>query len=74
MERAELLRGAINSRTILDAKMEQQKRLLAHIDDTRNGIVTSNELVLADITEQSYDIRMDLNQALIVFCQVGPLF
>lgn len=71
VERAELLREAVNSRAIMDAKMSQQKRLKDNIRDTRAGLISGTDVVLADITEQTYDVRMDLNEALVVFCQVG---
>ena len=70
MERAELLRQSIDARSILDAKKAQKERIQKHIDDTRNGLIPDNHLVMAEITEQSYDVRMDLNEALVTFCQV----
>ena len=64
-----MLREAMKKRMILDLKKEQKKRIDDHIQKYRNDLY-SGELLINEIVEQSYDIRLDLNEALLTFCQV----
>ena len=72
-----MLRAAVNKRYLLDMKNEQMDRIEDHVDDYRKGLVRNRQIVIAALIEQSYDVRMDLNEALLMFCQasfgLGPL-
>jgi hypothetical protein len=68
IERAELSRYAIEKRAILDAKIRQRERVAVMIEDLKNGVALK-EAALAMMHEQTYDVRMDLNEALLQFCQ-----
>ena len=64
-----MIREAMYKRTVLDLKKEQKKRIDEHIQKYRDDLY-GKELLINEMVEQSYDIRLDLNDALLMFCQV----
>ncbi len=68
-ERAELNRNCIERRCRLDAKIQQKKRTLEVIEKLKVNFVGEKEAALAAMHEQTYDVRIDLNEALLQFCQ-----
>lgn len=69
VERAEMLRDSMEKRTLLDMKKEQEERISDHLEKYKKDLF-SEELLIAAMVEQSYDVRLDLNEALLTFCQV----
>ena len=67
-----MIREAMYKRTVLDLKRGQKTRIEEHIQKYRNDLY-SQELLINEMIEQSYDIRLDLNDALLMFCQVSFL-
>ncbi|CAD5124777.1 DgyrCDS13040 [Dimorphilus gyrociliatus] len=68
VERAEMVRQALRKRMLLESKQEQAKRYEKYVEDLKKGIL-SNIAVRAFMAQQTYDIRLDLNEALITFCR-----
>lgn len=71
VERAEILREAVSRKSLLEHKKGHVNRVKGHIEDFRKDMTMSRQTVIRDLIEQSYDVRMDLNEALIMFCRVG---
>ncbi len=68
VERAELIRQAMEKRSILETRQEKKVRIDKAIQDMKDD-VSNRESLLAAMTEQSYDVRLDLNEALLLFCR-----
>jgi hypothetical protein len=68
VERAETMRHAMEKRKYFDSKLEQAKKITALIDSMKEDFSLREEL-LAAMHEETYDVRVDLNDALVQFCQ-----
>ena len=58
----------MEKRSLLDAKLQQQQRLLDLLEDLREDI-NLKYLTLAAMQDQTYDVRIALNEVLLQFCQ-----
>ena len=55
---------------VIDIRLTFQQRIQAVFDNAHAGLEAKEEIICA-IYEQTYDVRADLNDALIMFCQVS---
>lgn len=68
VERAEIFRQALRQRMLLESKQEQAKRYQNYVDELKRGVL-SQVSMRAHMAQQTYDVRLDLNEALITFCR-----
>ncbi len=68
VERAEMMRSTMEKRLNLDAKLEMKVRIEQAIADMEDNIASREETLVAMI-EETYDVRIALNEALLYFCQ-----
>ena len=69
IEKAEMIRNLVEKKAILDLRLEQKRRsekVVAQMEKRQ----TNRERVLVAMKEQANEVAADLNEALLVFCQV----
>jgi hypothetical protein len=67
---AELLRGAIQKSYTLSSKLQQTVRYNYYVANLTAGIIAQQQMTAA-MTEQLQDVRIDLNNVLLYFCQAS---
>merc|ERR1712038_1208742 len=68
IEKAELIRYSFECKFKLNSKKRQQNRIQKVFNDAYEGLDKQEE-IMKNIYEQTYDVRADLNDALLMFCQ-----
>lgn len=68
VERADLFRQTYRLRMFFESKQEQSKRYASYLNNLKKGLISQNEM-RARMIQQTYDIRIDLNEALVTFCE-----
>ena len=68
-ELAELLREAVQRKYALNGKMREMERYDNYLMSLKSDVI-SREQMTAAMVEQIHDVRMDLNNVLMSFCQV----